>query len=201
MRRQAGDGSRDVGGIDPVPGKSHHTAVAVVPPEGVWEPIQEIRRRHDRQIHRWMPHINLLYPFRPRAELPAITPALGDACGGIEPFPVTLGDFRYFRHGSGRCTLWLAPEPAEAVRDLQAALRAAFPDCDDLSRFPAGFTPHLSVGQFASPRECQRVREQLLAGWGPIAFPVTEVALLARAEDLPFVVECRLPLGEHAHGG
>src|SRR5262245_44435410 len=137
-----------------MPAKTHHTAVAVVPPEEGWEPIQAIRRRHDRQVHRWMPHINLLYPFRPQGEFPAITPALVTAYASLAPFHITLGEFRCFRHGSGRCTLWLAPEPAEALRRLQAALQAAFPDCGDLSRFLAGFTPHLSVGQFPSPRDC-----------------------------------------------
>jgi 2'-5' RNA ligase len=177
-----------------VSGKTHHTAVAVVPSEEVWGPIQAIRRRYDRQIDRWMPHINLLYPFRPRAVFAAAAQRLGEACVIFEPFTVTLADFRLFRHGSGRCTLWLAPEPVEQLRRLQAALQAAFPDCDELGRFPAGFTPHLSVGQFASAAECETVRGQLQSGWVPLTFTLAEVALLAREADAPFVVERRVPL-------
>jgi 2'-5' RNA ligase len=165
-----------------------------VPPHAVWEPIQEIRRRYDRQIHRWPPHGNLLYPFRPQPDFSAIMSALVAACASAAPFPVTLGEFRLFRHGSGRCTLWLAPEPVEALRRLQAALQAAFPDCDDLGRFPAGFTPHLGVGQFPSLRECERVREELQAGWSPLTFSLAEVALLARGEHSPFVVARLIPL-------
>jgi 2'-5' RNA ligase len=178
-----------------MPAKTHHTAVAVVPPEGIWEPIQAIRRRHDRQIHRWMPHINLLYPFRPRTQFAEITPTLVAACATAQPFGITLGEFRFFRHGSGRCTLWLVPEPAEPLRHLQAALQSAFSDCDELSQFPAGFTPHLSVGQFASLRECERMREQLQATWKPITFTLAEVCLLAREGESPFVVERTTPLG------
>src|SRR5262249_50822798 len=155
-------------------------AVAIVPPEEVWEPIQEVRRRHDRQIHRWMPHINLLYPFRPQGEFPAIMPALAAVCSGIEPFPVTLGEFRFFRHGSGRCRPWLAAEPAEELRRLQATLQGIFPDCDDLGQFPVGFTPHLSVGQFPSLRDCERTREQLQASWHPVTFVLAAVTLLGR---------------------
>jgi 2'-5' RNA ligase len=180
--------------MNDVAGKTHHSAVAVVPPEVVWEPIQAIRRRYDRQINRWMPHINLLYPFRPRSDFDAAVRLLADACSTIEPFTVTLAEFRFFRHGSGRCTLWLAPEPVEELRRLQASLQAAFPDCADLSNFPAGFTPHLSVGQFASAAECERTREQLQAGWKAIFFVLGEVTVLARTGDAPFVIERRVPL-------
>jgi 2'-5' RNA ligase len=178
-----------------MPGKTHQTAVAVVPPEEVGGPIQMIRRRHDRQVNRWMPHVNLLYPFRPRAELPEAAPRLLAACGPVAPFTVSLGELRYFRHGSGSCTLWLAPEPAEALRRLQEALQAAFPDCDDLSRFPAGFTPHLSVGQFRSAADCERVQAELQRAWRPIQFRLGEVSVLARGPDGPFEVECRIALG------
>jgi len=177
-------------------GKTHHTAVAIVPPEEAWEPIQAIRRQHDRQIHRWMPHINLLYPFRPQEEFEAITPTLVAACVVIEPFVITLGEFRFFQHGSGRCTLWLAPKPAEALQRLQTALQAVCPDCDDLSRFPAGFTPHLSVGQFPARRDCEQVREQLQATWQPISFLLSEAALLGREPDGPFRIVQRIPLAE-----
>src|SRR5262249_26736136 len=102
--------------------------------------------------------------------------------------------FRFFRHGLGRCTLWLAPEPAEKLCQLQTVLQSAFPDCNDLSNFPAGFTPHLSVGQFPSAAECERTRETLQASWAPIRFVLAEVAVLARSGDAPFVVERRVPL-------
>src|SRR5262245_33290170 len=94
---------------------THLTAVAAVPPEAVWGPIQDIRRQYDRQFRRWMPHVNLLYPFRPRPDFPPGAEGLTATCRGVGPFEVTLAEFRFFRHGSGRCTLWLAPEPAEEV--------------------------------------------------------------------------------------
>ena len=179
-----------------MPAKAHHTAVAAVPPEGVWEPIQAIRRRHGRQVRRWMPHCNLLDPFRRREGFSAILPALGGACASITPFTVSLSEFRYFRHGSGRCTLWLAPEPADALQRLQAALQAAVPDGDDLRRFPAGFTPHRSAGQFPSPRGGERTRQRLQAGWQPVRFAPSAVALLARERDGAFGISQRVALRE-----
>jgi hypothetical protein len=40
-----------------MPSKSHLTAIAVIPPEEVWGPIQAIREAHDRQVWRWPSHI------------------------------------------------------------------------------------------------------------------------------------------------
>jgi RNA 2',3'-cyclic 3'-phosphodiesterase len=177
-----------------MPARTHRSAVAVLPPEGVWEPIQAIRRQYDRQVHRWMPHINLLYPFYPHPLVPAAAEAVAKVTAALAPFRLTLAEFRSFRHPSGRCTLWLAPEPAEALRRLQSALQRQFPDCDEQSRFPAGFTPHLSVGQFASAAECEGVRAQLQASWPALPFDVTDVALLHRGGDAPFVVGRRVAL-------
>jgi 2'-5' RNA ligase len=146
-------------------------------------------------------HFHALYPFRPRSDFPSIAADLADACQRIEPFPVTLAEFRFFRHASGHCTLWLAPEPLQELRQLQAARRAAFPDGDDLSRFPTGYTPHLSVGQLATVAECQRVHAQLQADLQPITFTLVEMALLARDGSTPFVVERRVNLGTGAVNG
>jgi len=85
--------------------------VAALPPPEVWEPIQAIRRWHDRQIGRWMPHINSLYPFVLAGEVEKAVPLLVEACASVAPFAVTLASFHAFRHPSGTATFWLAPEP------------------------------------------------------------------------------------------
>ena len=48
--------------------KTHQTAVVIIPPKEIWASIQLIRQQHDTNYRRWMPHITLMYPFRPRAE-------------------------------------------------------------------------------------------------------------------------------------
>ena len=42
---------------------SVRTALVVFPPEPYVEDIQEEREKHDKSFDRWMPHINLLFPF------------------------------------------------------------------------------------------------------------------------------------------
>lgn len=177
-----------------IPSKTHRTAVAVLPPAELWEPIQAIRRQYDRHMHRWMPHINLLYPFFPATHFSKVLPALTTACTQVRAFEVTLTSFRFFTHASGIATLWLQPEPREALGHLQATLHTVFPVCDDLSRFADGFTPHLSVGQFRSRQTLQRVLDSLQASWQSLRFPLTAIALLRRQAAEPFQVAHWVPL-------
>jgi 2'-5' RNA ligase len=174
--------------------KTHRTAVAVIPPQEVRGPIQAIRAKHDRQFHRWMPHVNLLYPFYPPERFDGVIPLLVEACANITPLAVTLAEFRFFRHPSGQATLWLVPEPAEALVQLQAALQAACPDCDDLSRFPAGFTPHLSVGQARSAAEAQQLLDTWQPTWEPIRWELSAVTLIRRDREGPFAIDRSIPL-------
>lgn len=176
--------------------KTVTSAVAVVPRGETWEPIQALRRVHDRKIDRWMPHINLLYPFRPREALEEAGPVLARASGSVASFEVELRTFRFFVHAPGKVTVWLAPEPAEPLVRLQAALQAAFPDCDDVSRFASGFTPHLSVGQ----SQDAGLAERLQRDWRPVRFRIAEIAWIARDEHGPFEVVRPFPMGQKQTG-
>jgi poly(A) polymerase len=177
--------------------KAHTAAVVLIPPDEAWEPIQAIRRKHDPQIDRWMPHITLLYPFVPEACFGEAAERLRPAATTIKPFQVTLPQFDAFVHGRRSATLWLRPEPTEPVETLQAALQAAVPWCNDVSRYANGFTPHLSVGRFAGRRAVEAARWPLSAAWEPVSFWAREVCLIARngREGDPFHVRMRLPLG------
>jgi 2'-5' RNA ligase len=182
------------------PAWTHRTAVVFIPPAELWPPIQAIRRVHDRQIQRWMPHITLLYPFAPRYELPKLMPALEAACAGLSPFEATLGAFRVFQHRSDRSTVWLAPEPREAFARLQAALQEAAPDYAHTSRFSGGFTPHLSVGQSGSVEKVNALVASLGETWTPLVFRASEVSIIAREGNGPFEVVRTLSLGASRAG-
>lgn len=162
--------------------KTPHSAVVLIPPEALWEPIQAIRRVHDLHVDRWMPHVTLLFPFLPAERFAQAEPDLDAACRALPAFRVKLARFEYF---AGPKTAWLEPEPAESVRRLQSALQARFPEFDDVARFPGGFRPHLSVGQ-GPPN----LPGRLQATWSPLEFEAREVALIRRdgPED-PFRVD------------
>ena len=67
--------------LQPADQKTHKTAVVVIPPDDLWAPIQALRKQYDRHFRRWMPHITLLYPFRPPASIERVAPILAQACG------------------------------------------------------------------------------------------------------------------------
>jgi 2'-5' RNA ligase len=167
-----------------VAGKTYKTAVVVIPPEDTWAPIQAIREKHDRAFQRWMPHITLLYPFRPRSDFETAAVRLTRACESIASFEVTLASFDVFQHSQDSYTLWLTPEPKEALVQLHRALWRSFPDCDDVRRFAGDFTPHLSVGQVRGREQMQHLVSALSRDWGPTTFRVSVVSLIWR-DDPP----------------
>ena len=177
--------------------KTHNTAVVLIPPDDLWPPIQAIRRKHDRHIRRWMPHITMIYPFRPQEEFGVVAEQFLEVCQQIEPFEVKLAEFRSFHHGRGNYTLWLAPEPAEKVIQLQTALWEVVPDCDDVKKYKSGFTPHLSVGQVRGKTKMEHVQHTLQSQWQPLAFVMQEISLIWRGQppDDIFRVGQKLQLG------
>jgi 2'-5' RNA ligase len=167
--------------------KTPNTAVVLIPTENLWAPLQSIRKAHDAHFHRWMPHITLLFPFLPADVFSGAEPKIESACREAAPFRVRLARFEYFQ---GPKTVWLEPEPAETVKQLQSLLQSRFPECDDVARFPGGFRPHLSVGQ--GPPALQ---SRLQADWKPVEFEARDVALIQRdgPED-PFRIHRTFPL-------
>jgi 2'-5' RNA ligase len=178
------------------PATTHESAIVLIPPPEVWEPIQAIRRVHDRQVRRWMPHVTLLYPFLPRAALTGALPDAEQALSAVAPFELRLARFEVFSHRGGTFTLWLAPEPKDALAAVQAALVDRFPECDATGRFAGGFTPHLSVGQARGEAELAALRREV-EGWRALAFTARAVSVIVR-ERPPrdvFKTFAEVPLG------
>jgi 2'-5' RNA ligase len=178
-------------------GKTHKTALVIIPPAAAWPPIQAIRRVHDRQYRRWMPHITLIYPFRPMAEVTPLCETLTAVCNSVAPFVITLESFRFFEHSPRSCTIWLAPDPPEPLIQVQTEVWRLVPECSEVRDFLGGFTPHLSVGQ-APGRKAALARVKEWQGlWSPLRVKVSEISLIARRDppDDIFRVEAVIPLG------
>ncbi|MFX1359125.1 MAG: 2'-5' RNA ligase family protein [Promethearchaeota archaeon] len=160
--------------------KLHTSAAVIIPPKDKWEPIQEIRRQYDHQINRWMPHISLIYPFRPESEYNTLEQEFSAVCKEIKPFEIKLKSFEYFNHGHQNFTLWIAPEPKDSIINLQKNIQMLVPECNDLNLYKNGFTPHLSVGQIKGKKLLLKIIQQLETKWYEIKFTLNKIYFIAR---------------------
>ncbi|MFJ7956487.1 RNA repair domain-containing protein [Streptomyces sp. NPDC096319] len=170
---------------------TNRSAVAWLPPEELWPPIQHIRRTHDRQIRRWPPHVNVLFGFVPEGEFPRALPLISAALAETPPFTARLSGVHWFGHRED-ATVWL--DPAAAGHDPWARVRESlelrFPLCGSQSH---GFTPHLSLGRTPDPQDLARTAEALLS---PMTARVDELVILSRRGDEPMQVRARVALGD-----
>lgn len=127
-----------------------------------------------------MPHVSLLYPFYPRKHFEHLLPEFIDVCRKIKKFEVSLGGFEFFRHSSDSFTIWLNLLPKQPVIQLQQRLWQIVPECDDVRRFEAGFTPHLSVGQVRGKENLDKLRFDFKKKWRPKIFSVSDIYFISR---------------------
>lgn len=176
--------------------KTYKSALVAIPPDDVWPPIQALRQQYDRHYRRWMPHITLIYPFRPPSAFEALTPLLVQTCAAMQPFEIQLARFDLFIHNRRKATLYLIPEPVKALAELHNALWRIVPDCDDVRCHANGFRPHLSVGQTRS-QDARALCAGWQAMWEPVAFTLAKVYAIRRNDppDDIFQIGLELPLG------
>ena len=202
----------------------HTSAVVLIPPPSSWGDVQAVRASRDKSYLRWMPHVNLLYPFVEDDEagenFARAARVAREALASHAPFPCALSRrARFFEH-RGSVTAWRAPEDVDAEADddddkassapvssarvvaLQAALESAFPFADDLGAIGGdGFVPHLSVGQWRAVADADAFFAEALQTTDgefpkPDAFDADAVYLISRPSDVaPFRIRARVPLG------
>ncbi|KAJ5078826.1 hypothetical protein M0811_04549 [Anaeramoeba ignava] len=174
--------------------KSFKSAVCIICED---ESIQKIRKKHDKNFIRWMPHINLFFPWVPEEEFTKYNEKLQKAISEIEPFKIEFNKFGYFQHGNS-CTMWLEPETENNnIIELQKKMVEAFPEFNELNtKSENGFTAHLTLGQWRNQNAVQRAIGSYKKDWKPLSFYIEHVNVISRGDKTPFKVKYQVKLGK-----
>jgi len=174
---------------------AYTSAIVIVPPQNLWDQIQTIRKEYDKAYVRWMPHINMIYPFIPNDKFAEVVPIIREKLQTFAPFKLVFDHFNSFQHGKN-CTLFLEPTttPANAIKTLQATIESLFPYCNEQStKGEHGFSAHLTVGTFPNTRIKDFI-QQFMKTFKPIEFVVKEFYLISRFGENPFEIRYAIPL-------
>lgn len=175
--------------------KTHSTALCIIPPKEQWDSIQAIRQKYDSAYERWMPHINVIYPFVEDTEFSKVIPKLEKSVGDIPPFVVYLNSFHYFYQPEEK-TVHLVPDDGNngsLFSQLYTKLKGCFKSNDEKNqrRGRTDFSPHLTVAQEKSN---EFLEIELSKNWKKISFTVQEVYVISRTDDQPFEIRAVIPL-------
>lgn len=163
--------------------KTHQSAIVLVPPRDLWEPIQRIRRDRDRRHRRWMPHVTYLFPFFEAGTEDEWLPRLEAWASRRAPIDSTWDLLGTFVHGSRSVTMWVGPRDTKPFVELQHALVEQLPDCREILDSHGTFRPHITLGQWRGAggrTEATRFLQELRPSWPPLRFRFTSLAWVTR---------------------
>ena len=119
----------------------------------------------------------------PPDRYPDALPRISAALRNIELFELSLDALGCFG-GRQRGVLYVyasAPESLARLQQLQGALEAAMPMCDDQRKAGGGseFVPHMTICHYASRAEAEEAKARLEASdeWRPTTFRVADAAV------------------------
>ncbi|CAF2637333.1 unnamed protein product [Rotaria sp. Silwood2] len=160
---------------------THKTALCLIPPENVWEQIQSIRSKYDKAYPRWMPHINLIYPFVSDSEFANIKIQLDSILNQRKQFEIEFDktSFEYFKQKGNECTFHIRPKINKDVVELQQIIENFLPNYLKSIR---PFEAHLTLGQTTTSRISDMLIE-MKAKWKPIKFIIDRVCMISRENN------------------
>ncbi len=181
---------------------SHQSALCLLPPSEISRRANSLRALHDKAFNSWPPHINLIYPFVTRRNLPQALAVLQNSLiaaptATAKPsIDVCLVSSDVFSRGrTDTWTVYVAPDKAsnpaattdrcayKTLEDLREFIVRAFHgDTTNASDLAAGtYRPHLTIGQVKA--EDSQSREDLLIKAKqicPLQWPAASLAILVR---------------------
>ncbi|CAF1381264.1 unnamed protein product [Rotaria sordida] len=163
------------------------TALCLIPPDNVWEQIQSIRSIHDKAYPRWMPHINLIYPFTLERNFDNIKAQLEPILNRIKPFQIQFdqSSFHYFKQREDECTYHIRPKISTDIVELQKLIQNQLLNFIKNKRI---FEAHLTLGQ-TTISKISDVLIEMKSIWKTIEFTVDRVYMISEEnESLPLAI-------------
>lgn len=165
------------------------TAVVVHVPEAA--PIVDAwRLEHTNDAPLGMPpHVTILHPFVPRADLAEAEPRLAELVARHDAFEATFARTACFP-----TLLYLQPEPAERFLRLTDAVVAAWPEHPPYEGAHDTVVPHLTVAQSGDTSLLDSIAAEVEPRL-PVRRRVEHVSLFVEGDDGRWREHRRLPLG------
>ena len=142
-----------------------------------------------------VPHVTVLFPWRPPPVPAQALRDAGAAVAGVAPFELTFR--RLGRFEEQERVLYLCPEPDAPLRELTRRLAAAFPDTPPFGGRFADPTPHMTVALAPAPEDLARLEAEIataLAPQLPLTVTVRHLSVEEEGEDGYWSVRASLPL-------
>lgn len=167
------------------------SAICFIPPIEQLSYVQSIRSKYDRAYERWMPHMNLFFPFLESDKLEDSVKELEKVLCQVAPFEITFEKFDAFKRKKD-ATVHLAPQDNGEMAQIYQLI------CQTLKLEPdkRGFHPHLTVGQFKKG-ELPMWLTKLTTEFEPHKFSYlcNAVYVIERGDDTPFEIKHVIKLG------
>jgi 2'-5' RNA ligase len=170
-------------------GKDVKTAIIIMPPKEVWEQIQSIRKEHDSAYVRWMPHINLMFPFVTIDNFTIVKELLENKIQAldIKPFEIEFKNLSYF-YKKKTSTLFADPSTSndDPLQKIYSVIANTLPHLPTRNEF----TPHLTLGNsWNSLDAIKSAKDDIQQSWKPIKFTVDAIYMISRKDkDDPFQI-------------
>ena len=190
------------------------SALCIIPPQSIWPQIQKIRKKHDPAYIRWMPHLNIFFPFIDEKHFDQIANYIYNEIiikNKIKSFMINLEKFDIFEkvkdkfNNKGKKsknkgkesmeTMFLKPDNfgISRLKDLFEKLKPDWKVCAD-KHDNGQYNPHLTCGKFKL-NEIKKNVEKYNNFYenNKISFQCKEIYLISRKGDNPFEIKYKIP--------
>lgn len=160
------------------------TALTIVAPPEFHNKINLIRSVNDKAYPRWMPHMNLLFPFVDENNFKTIKDKLESSLKDFGPMELNMNKIEYFVQGKN-ITFHISPDNDSKLQELFKIIRKTLPDIKIKHQ---QFHPHLTIGQFKKNELDAKLTE--LNKWlgSGFIFKIEKICLIKRKDEKPFEI-------------